>query len=110
MVKIGIVGAGKRYKTLYQNVITSFQNSNDIEIVGFVTKSGVISDDVGNHKVYKSITELCNNNKPNFLISITPSHLNGDMILEACKNKCDILVETPVGNINNAPTNVLRKN
>ena len=104
MVKIGIVGAGKRYKTLYQNVITSFQNSNDIEIVGFVTKSGVISDDVGNHKVYKSITELCNNNKPNFLISITPSHLNGDMILEACKNKCDILVETPVGNINNAPT------
>tara|TARA_Y100000592_G_scaffold50537_1_gene79909 strand:- start:153 stop:1124 length:972 start_codon:yes stop_codon:yes gene_type:complete len=101
MVKIGIVGAGKRYKQFYKDILDSL--SDKISIVGFVTKSGKIADDIGNYKVYKSITELCNDAKPNFLISVTPYQLNKNMILQACENKCDILVETPVGNISDAP-------
>ena len=101
MVNIGIIGAGKRYRQFYKNIIESLNHK--VNIVGFVTKSGNIADDIGNYKVYKNITELCNDNKPNFLISVTPFHLNTSMILEACKNKCNILVETPVGKIDDAP-------
>ena len=101
MVKIGIIGAGKRYRQMYNGIIDSLNGK--VDIVGFVTNSGMIGSDIGNYKVFKNITDLCNNNRPDFLISITPFQLNTSMVLEACENKCDILVETPVGNINDAP-------
>ena len=97
MVKIGIIGAGKRYRQMYNGIIDSLNGK--VDIVGFVTNSGMIGSDIGNYKVFKNITDLCNNNRPDFLISITPFQLNTSMVLEACENKCDILVETPVGNI-----------
>ena len=98
MVKVGIVGAGKRYKSLYKSVLESF--GDKINIIGFVTNSGKLSSEVGDYKVFTSIRELCDYDKPDFLISVVPFHATPSILKDACSLKCDILVETPVGNLN----------
>lgn len=93
--KIGIVGAGKRYFEFYKDVIDAL----DLEVVGFVTKSGKISNDVGNYPVFRTMRELYEHDEPDFFISIVPYQVTPSVILEACSLECDILVETPVGSM-----------
>ena len=98
MFKVGIIGAGKRYKSLYKDVLDAL--TDRIQIVGFVTKSGRIDETIGEYKVFSSINDMCNYDKPNFLISVVPHHSTPSIIEDACVNKCNILAETPIGNIN----------
>ena len=78
----------------------SFRLQSKIAIIGFVTKSGKIDNEVGDYKVFSSINDMCNYDKPNFLISVVPHHSTPSIIEDACVNKCNILAETPIGNIN----------
>ncbi len=97
MLKVGVIGAGKRYHEMYKSVFNAFKDR--IQIIGFVTKSGKISEEVGNYKSFTSIRELCNVDKPDFLVSIVPHHQNISIIKDACELKCNILVETPVSDL-----------
>jgi len=89
--KIGIVGAGKRYVDYYKDVIESF----DLEISGFVTQSGKLSDEVGDYEVFATVSELVNHDEPDFLLAVVPYYATPQIVLEATKVECDILVETP---------------
>jgi hypothetical protein len=53
MSVVGIVGAGKRYLNYYKDVIDSL----DLEISGFVTRSGKISNEVGDYPVFQSMRD-----------------------------------------------------
>lgn len=93
MSVVGIVGAGKRYLDYYKPVIESM----GLEISGFVTKSGKLSDEVGSYPVYQSMQELYKETDPDFFISVVPYYETPNILVQACDLECDILVETPVG-------------
>jgi len=93
MKKVGIVGAGKRYLECYKDVI----NTLDLEISGFVTKSGTLSDEVGDYPVFDTMKALFDHDEPDFFISIVPYQVTPSIITEACSLERDLLIETPVG-------------
>jgi predicted dehydrogenase len=94
MSVVGIVGAGKRYLNYYKDVIDSL----DLEISGFVTRSGKISNEVGDYPVFQSMRELYIETDPDFFISVVPYSETPSIIQQACSLECDVLVEPPVGN------------
>ena len=93
MKKVGIVGAGKRYIDYYKSVIESL----DLEIAGFVTKSGKLSDEVGDYPVFDTMKALFEHDEPDFFISIVPYQVTPSIIQEACSLECDLLIENPGG-------------
>ena len=100
MVKVGIVGAGKRYKSFYSPVLEAL--NNEIKIVGFVTKSGKVSEELQDYPVFSSLKQMCDLQKPDFVLCITPPSVTTSILKEACSLGCNILVETPVGNLRDA--------
>lgn len=93
MKNVGIVGAGKRYVDYYKDIIESLE----LNIVGFVTKSGKLSNEVGNYPVFHTMKELFDHDEPDFFISVVPYQVTPSIIQQACSLECDLLVETPVG-------------
>jgi len=93
MKKVGIVGAGKRYLEYYKDVIGAL----DLNIVGFVTRSGKLSDEVGDYPVFDTMKAMIEYDEPDFFISVVPHQATPSIIAEACSLECDLLVETPVG-------------
>ena len=93
MKKVGIVGAGKRYLEYYKDVIGAL----DLNIVGFVTRSGKLLDEVGDYPVFDTMKAMIEYDEPDFFISVVPHQATPSIIAEACSLECDLLVETPVG-------------
>ena len=93
MSVVGIIGAGKRYVNYYKPVIDAM----GLEVSGFVTKTGKISDNVGDYSCYRNIKELCEETHPDFLIAVVPYYETPNILMQACDVECDVLVETPVG-------------
>ena len=63
-LKVGVVGAGKRFESMYFPVLQSLEN---VEIVGFVTKSGKVRENFGNHPVFNKVSDLVEKTSPDFL-------------------------------------------
>ena len=98
-LKVGVVGAGKRFESMYFPVLQSLEN---VEIVGFVTKSGKVRENFGNHPVFNKVSDLVEKTSPDFLLAVVPPGVNTDVIRDACRLKCNVLVETPVAHMQNA--------
>ena len=93
MKSVGIVGAGKRYVEYYKDIIEAL----GLDIVGFVTKSGKLSDEIGDYPVFRTMKELFEHEEPDFFIAVVPYQVTPSIIQQACSLECDVLVETPVG-------------
>ena len=87
------MGQEKRYIDCYKDIIETL----DLEIAGFVTKSGKIADEVGEYPVFDSTKSLFEKEEPDFFISVVPYYETPSIISQVCSLECDILVETPVG-------------
>lgn len=94
-LKIGLIGAGERFKNFFLPVLNAFSDS--VQIVGAVTKSGKIASQLGiDVPVYRSIKTLCEQQNPDFLLIVVKAALNYSLCKEAIQFRKLVLIETPV--------------
>ena len=94
-IKIGFIGAGKRFELLFLPVLRHFEDQ--FQFVGAVTKSGRINPDYNlDIPVFQNVKELCESESPDLITIVVNSDLNYELCKEVVRYQKLILVETPV--------------
>ncbi len=95
ILKVGLVGAGARFKNFFLPVLNGLSHS--IRIEGIVTKSGKVTGEIDSKvPVYQSIELLCIHHEIDFLLIVAKATANYTLCKEAIDLRKNILVETPV--------------
>jgi predicted dehydrogenase len=94
MIKIALVGAGKRMKNMN---IPILKQQDRVEIVGVTTKSGALKEDVGLEvPVYSSIDEMFDEVDPELVYVSVPHTSTHKVLMELINYNVPILVDTPL--------------
>ena len=97
LIKIGIVGAGKRISEMHLPILEHL--AGHYEIVGFTTQSEQRAKEFSSKtglSAFSSPVELVRQQRPDFLISAVASHANEAILKDLLELGIPILAETPL--------------
>ena len=97
MIKVGLIGAGKRFKNYNFPVLKEF--SEKIEVCGIATKSGKLKDEDLNTfydvPVFDTVSELIKC-EPDLLWISVPLDASLPVLMHCLKTKIPTIIETPI--------------
>jgi predicted dehydrogenase len=97
-IRLGVVGAGNFARAVMLPVL---RKTNDIELVGLASASGMGADSTGRKFGFSYVTtdyeELLSDDRINTIAVLTRHHLHSDMVIAGLKANKHVFCEKPLG-------------